>query len=437
MIFNLHPAFGLLPLFLYIILAFKKGMHPIINVGLCTIFGAILMKYNLLDFGNLVKNSMGSSLAFVSVIVMSATGLSAVLKATGVSELIVHFIMDKVGVRSEKQAILAAMLSTMVMAFLLGTWTGATSVIAPIIIPIVAAVGLSRSTLGIIFFGAGELGFFAAPTAAPALVVMELTGLSWPQYFLTVGLPLGIAMFASTYLGARFVQKRTRGGIDAFSDDDNVINEKFSPDKKTKTACGAFLITLLIGIVTGMIIHGGVTFTLVIVLCCAFVTGFAARMPVMKIVENILEGRKMWYIFWVLTLFDPFINFVMQSGGFDWIASILSPLMNVAGKTGFSLISVLIGIFGVNGAHVAQTPLINSLFGSVAQSVGLSTALWALCLTIGTQITSYAYPGVDTTNQLAIAHADPSVGLKWLMKVAYFFAIPFSILVTLIMSFIL
>ena len=44
MIFNLPPICGLFPLLLYIVLAFKKGMHPLVNVSICAVVGAIMVK---------------------------------------------------------------------------------------------------------------------------------------------------------------------------------------------------------------------------------------------------------------------------------------------------------------------------------------------------------------------------------------------------------
>lgn len=38
MIFNLPPICGLFPLLLYIVLAFKKGMHPLVNVSIALLW---------------------------------------------------------------------------------------------------------------------------------------------------------------------------------------------------------------------------------------------------------------------------------------------------------------------------------------------------------------------------------------------------------------
>ena len=61
MIFNLPPICGLFPLLLYIVLAFKKGMHPLVNVSICAVVGAIMVKQPLNGLGAVIYESMGSS----------------------------------------------------------------------------------------------------------------------------------------------------------------------------------------------------------------------------------------------------------------------------------------------------------------------------------------------------------------------------------------
>ena len=51
MIFNLPPICGLFPLLLYIVLSFRKGMHPLVNVSICAVVGAILVKQPLGSLG--------------------------------------------------------------------------------------------------------------------------------------------------------------------------------------------------------------------------------------------------------------------------------------------------------------------------------------------------------------------------------------------------
>ena len=78
MIFNLPPICGLFPLLLYIVLAFKKGMHPLVNVSICAVVGAIMVKQPLNGLGAVIYESMGSFLALVGFIIMLGSGLGMV-----------------------------------------------------------------------------------------------------------------------------------------------------------------------------------------------------------------------------------------------------------------------------------------------------------------------------------------------------------------------
>ena len=80
MIFDLPPILGLAPLVLYIILAFKENIHPIVNVGVCVLLGAILSGESIGNLGNVVYASMGSFLALVGFIIMLGSGLGLVLR---------------------------------------------------------------------------------------------------------------------------------------------------------------------------------------------------------------------------------------------------------------------------------------------------------------------------------------------------------------------
>ena len=100
MIFNLPPICGLFPLLLYIVLAFKKGMHPLVNVSICAVVGAIMVKQPLNGLGAVIYESMGSFLALVGFIIMLGSGLGMVLRKTGVAAAIVNVMMRKMGVRT-------------------------------------------------------------------------------------------------------------------------------------------------------------------------------------------------------------------------------------------------------------------------------------------------------------------------------------------------
>jgi predicted histidine transporter YuiF (NhaC family) len=434
MIFNLPPICGLFPLLLYIVLSFRKGMHPLVNVSICAVVGAILVKQPLGSLGAVIYESMGSFLALVGFIIMLGSGLGVVLRKTGVAAAIVNVLMRKIGVKTQKRAILATMVSSVCLVTLLGTLAGANAVIAPIVIPLVAAVGITPSTLAIIFQGAGQTGLFLSPFSPPMVTLMGITGLSYPRILVCAGIPIAIVMWIGTYLIAIKVQKDTQGKED-FGTDVELPDGNFKVDPVTKRATFTFVITMAVMVVYGIITKGGASFVILVMLVAAILTGLVAKMSAGEIFDSIIEGcGKLMWLFFMFLMFNPFLNFVTASGAFDAMLELMEPLIGSTGKLGFTLLTVLVGIFGINGAAVAQALMIDSLFNGFLPGLGVSMELWAMIVLVGHQITSYAYPGVDMIGAMGLAHAK---NIKPMLQLAYMAIIPGTILVCCIASFIL
>jgi len=199
MIFGLPPLLGLFPLLLYVILAFKKGMHPVVNVAICVVVGAVMVQQPILGMGSVIAKAMGSFLSLVGLIIMLGSGLGVVLRHTGVAENIVYFFMKKIGVDSENKAIIATMVTSVALVALLGTLAGANAIIAPIVIPLVSAIGITPSVIAVIFQGAGQTGLFIGPFSPPMVTLMGITGLTYTQVLFSAGLPLSALMWVVTF----------------------------------------------------------------------------------------------------------------------------------------------------------------------------------------------------------------------------------------------
>ena len=429
MLFNLPPIFGLLPLLLYIILSFRKGMHPLVNVAICVVFGCIITGNNIGKLGAVIYESLGSFLGLVGFIIMLGSGLGMVLRRAGVAENIVQFLMRKIGVKTQKRAIIATGVCSCVLVTLLGTLAGANAVIAPIVIPLVAAVGLTPSTLAVIFQGIGQTGLFLSAFSPPMVTLMGITGLEYPTLLFCAGLPVSIIMWIGTFLIDLNVQKRTAGKED-FGADAVTAKEDYVPTPEVQRATKAFLITMAIMVVYGIVTKGGASFVILVMLTAAVVTGIAAKMKPADIFDAITEGMgKMIWLYLMFVLFNPFLNFVTESGAFDALLELLKPLIAAAGPVVFTLLTVLVGIFGINGAATAQALIIHELFGPFLSTVGIGMPLWGMIVLIGHQITSFAYPGVDNMGAMGLAHAK---SIKPMMQLGYMAIIPSTILLACI-----
>lgn len=429
MLFGISPLFALLPLILYIVLAFKD-INPILNVLLCVIITAILTNKPLLGMGSVIADSLGSFLSLIGFIIMLGSALGAILKKTGVAENIVRTVMKKIGINTEKKAVLSSMVTSMVLTALLGTLAGANAIIAPIIIPLVAAIGITPSSLAAVFMGAGLTGLFIGPFSPQVVTIMGLTGLSYGQYLISAGLPVTAVCLIVTYIMANKIQKDTKG-IYAYENVEYIdVNQEASIEAKRATY--AFLITLALLIIYGIYVKSGASYAIVVMFTAAIVTGVAAKLSLNDIFDTLVQGasRMMW-LFIMFVLFNPFITFIEESGAFKALVDLLEPLLASGNKIIFSLVSTLTGIFGIGGAAVAQSVVMDKMFKGFVENLGISTGLWAMILLIGSQITSFAYPEADMLGQMGLAR---SKDLKNMVKFGITVVI-FNVLLVFIRSF--
>lgn len=102
MIFGISPIFALLPLIIYIILAFKD-INPVLNVVICVVLSAIMTKQPFSSMGEVLGSALGSFLGIIGFIIMLGSALGAVLKETGAAEFLIMTLMRKIGINSEKR----------------------------------------------------------------------------------------------------------------------------------------------------------------------------------------------------------------------------------------------------------------------------------------------------------------------------------------------
>lgn len=405
LIFGLPPIAGLFPLLLYIALSFRKNVNPICCVAVSALVGAVMINYPLMQIGSVLAQSLQSFLVLIGLIIMCGSGLGNVLNKTGVSQNIVYIFVHKIGIDSENKAILTTMLVSVVLVTLLGTMAGANAIIAPIIIPLVAAVGITPNVLAVLFQGAGQTGLFLGPFSPPVVTLMKLTGLSYGDFLLYAGFPLVLCMWCVTFVAAKWIQKKTRGKY-SFSKEDQSAACEFVLTPEIKRATLVFVTAMVVLLGYGIAMKQGAAYAVFTMITAALATGVAAKMSFGELTDTFLEGmQKLLWMFIMFLLFDPFLNFISQSGAFQAIFEGLKPLMHNGGIAGFAVLASIIGIFGISGAAVAQAMLMNTLFAAALQALNMDMRLWALILLIGSQITSFAYPGVDMLGEMGLARS--------------------------------
>ena len=215
--------------------------------------------------------------------------------------------------------------------------------------------------------------------------------------------------------------------------DEVAASKNFVMTPEIKRTTIAFAVTMIVMVALGIVINGGASFAVVIMIVTAAITGKVARLKWDEIIDTFCDGcGKLVNLFIMFVLFDMFLVYVTNTGAFDALVGLLEPLAMGAGKVVFTLVVTLIGIFGVQGAAVAQVAVITALFQDMVNSIGLGLPVWAMCIVVGSQVTSFAYPGSDMMGAMGIARCD---SIKPMMKLAYMAIIPGTVLLTIIWAF--
>ena len=404
MIFGLPPILGFLPLLLYIVLMLR-GKDMNVSVLLCVILGAVLTGESITGFGAVLQKSLSSFLSLIGFIIVLGAGLGEVLSETKVAHNIVHYVIGRSKLKSKKQAILIAMLTSTILVSMLGTLAGSNAIIAPIIIPIVASLGITPSTLGVILHGAGATGLYIGPFVPPVVTIMGLTGLSYGEFLLNAGIPLAVIVWGSTFFIACRTQKLTEGKV-AYSESDAVAADfKVTPEIKRATL--TFLTTMAVMLAYGIYAHAGASYAIVVMLTAALTTGCAAGLGLTKSLSTMVRGSsKMYWMFFMFVLFDPFLNYVAKSGAFNAIATYMQPLIDRGGDVAFLMISAAIGVFGISGAGVAQAQITHELFLPLVTSMAIKMPIWSLIVLVACQVTFFVTPTVDMVGQMGLARSN-------------------------------
>ena len=408
MAINMNPdlwwgLLGLTPLVIYIILVFRD-VEILPATAICVVIGAVISRQSLLSFGAALANSMGSFLALVGLIIMLGRGLGEVLAAAGVSHTIVHGIIHGIGVDTEKKAMLGIMTACLVMVGLLGTMAGGNAIIAPIVLPIAAAVGLSRSTVGVIFQAVGEEALILGPFTPPVITLLGLTKIGYGEMLLYVSGPVALITLVVTWLMILRIQRRTR---ESNPYEPPEAMERIEPTTHSRRATRAFVCSFLAAVAYGIFAHAPTSFVIVIMLGLSFITGIAGGMGLAGILKLIIKGMAGNVgLFLLFLLLDPFIIFVEKAGGFAALTTLFKPIMESGGKPAIVITGGFLGAFGISGATVATLKLLHEMFTPLLSKYAVSMLAWSLALVVATRVHNFVFPGANMVSSLGFAESD-------------------------------
>jgi len=166
---------ALIPLLAYLVMVFRNKSN-LAGLVVGVIVAAILTGQNIQNLASIFNSALGSFLGTIGLIIMFGSGLGFLMNKAKVSHTLVYWIVKQIGVNSEKKGMLATIISSIVICGLLGTLAGGNAVIAPVIIPLVAAVGLTPSAVASLLRVSGEVGLIVGPLTGVTIATIQRQG---------------------------------------------------------------------------------------------------------------------------------------------------------------------------------------------------------------------------------------------------------------------
>ena len=406
---------GLIPLLLYIFLVLRE-MDPLPATVICVVLGAIINGKTLVAVGGDLAKAMGSFLGLVGLIIMLGRGLGEVLSETKVAHTLVYKIIYGIGVNSQKKAMLGIMMATMVIVGLLGTMAGGVAIIAPIVNPIAAAVGLTPAAVAVLYQSVGEEALTLGPFTPPVVTLIGLTKLDYGTMIVTAALPIALVTLLATWFMVQRIQRDTQ---------EKPVNgmvvgkeiEAFTPATKSRMATNTFIVMFSLLIAYGIYMKAATPYVITVMLGLSFVVGMVGGMKFEGVCKSVVKGMAGNVgLFLLFILLELFINYVEHAGGFKALSYMLMPLINIGGKAAVVIAGGAIGAFGISGAVVAELVTLNKMFAPLIKEYGVSMIAWAVALIVATRVTNFIIPG---SNMVAMMGFAQSNNLKAMLRNGY------------------
>jgi predicted histidine transporter YuiF (NhaC family) len=395
---------GFIPIILYSVLV-MLGFDVVLSTVAALLIIIVMTGQTPIDVAKLFADSLGAFITVVGLIIILGSGLGQVARETGVVTTLVKWIIEKVGVKTQNRVQLGVMIASTTLVALLGTLAGANAILAPIVIPIVAALGFTPPALAAMLHSAGACGLFIGPFTPPVVTLTGTTGLSYTEYLMVAGIPMAATTWIVGFFMARWIQKKTYGKI-AYEEAE-ALKQLPEPTKQSTKATYAFILTIAIMVIYGIYSKAPYSYAIVVMLTTSFITGLVGGKRPLEILQAIYTGasRLIW-LFLLFWLFNPLITLMGKTGAYDAMLSAATPILKMIGPYGFCVLALLIGWLGVSGAAVAQVVLVDSIFKPIVITLGIPSRVWVGVLLGSSQIDWFGpFPNADMVGQMGLARS--------------------------------
>ncbi|MEU6269698.1 hypothetical protein [Saccharopolyspora shandongensis] len=394
---------GLTPIVVYAILVLLDA-----DVVLATLAALVVAALETgtapLELGKLMGESLGSFIAVVGMIILLGGGLGRVVTETGAAATMVRMVLQGIGISTRLRFRIGVMLSATLLGAALGTLSGASALLVPIVLPIAAAMRLTPPSMAAMFHAGTAAGLVTGPFTPPVVTIMGTAQIGYGEYLLSAGIPMAATVWLTGLGMSHWIQRHTEGG-EAYPDD---VAEKSEHDPATaRRATIGFLGSMVVLVALGIAFQASYTYVLIVMPAAAAVTALCGRMSPTAALHAMYRGAQpLLWLFLLFWLLNPMLELLERSGAYDAMQRLVAPTLGDVGPWLFCMIVLVVGWLGVSGAAVAQVVLLQKLFGPALAGVGIPPGAWAAVLLGSSQIDWFGpFPGPDMIGQMGLARS--------------------------------
>ncbi|WUR86008.1 hypothetical protein OG967_48360 [Streptomyces phaeochromogenes] len=316
----------------------------------------------------------------------------------------------------------------------LGTLAGALAVAAPLLLPVAARLGFTRSATAAMMFLGGSAGLAVAPFAGTNVAIMTSAGVSYPQYLLYGAAPLAVLSVIGGMIVIPWVQRRTENTGDEYDASEVAETDEPTPGIRRTRATVAFAVTLAVCVGYAIAAGAGTSFPLLALPVIAVVTGVAGGLPVPTTVQHAIRGAstqlRMFFLFWLMAVFFMAIEHLKP---FDVLRTMFNDDLGSMSPLAFVAVTALLGMLGAPGAAAAHVVLLDQVFGDLATSIGVSANAWVIVLLFASKLDTYGpFPNGNMVGAMGLAR---SSNLRNLLVTGVLILVPATLLYAVILVF--
>ncbi|MFE4690731.1 Na+/H+ antiporter NhaC family protein [Streptomyces sp. NPDC056749] len=431
---------GLLPIALYAALSLT-GMN-LLAVTAIAVAGAVLVALPPLGATvDVLTASVTEPVTVIGLIIVLGAAVGEVLRVTGVADSLVRGIL-RVADGHGRIALMYGMLcACLVLVAGLGTLAGALAIAAPLLVPVAARAGFTRSATAATMFLGGCAGLALAPFAGSNIAIMKTADTGYLTYVLVGAGPLALLSLLLAAVVVPWVQRRSAAQDDFYRPDEvtedagGVAGDgpaDAAAAARTRHATWAFVIVLVLTVLYAALSEAGTTFPLTALPLMAVCTAAAARLSPLRALKAFLTGARgmlpMLLLFWLLAALFGFIDLLQP---YDVVLETYGPGLRGMSALPFALAVAALGWVGVPGATAAQVVLIGEVFGPLGSDIGVTPAAWVIVLLWASKADTYGpLPNANMVGAMGLARAGR---LPYLLGTGWALLIPACALYTILL----